>query len=186
MPELPEVETVINGLKPAMLNKTIKSVETTRKNLRYDFPNNLDKITKGADILDMKRFSKYIVIRLSTGWSLISHLGMSGKYTVHSYERNEPVEIVKHDHIIFYMEDGGTIIYNDPRRFGFLIACKTDDEKNEKHLSKLGIDPTDKKLTADYIYNKFQKSKSNLKTALMNQSIISGLGNIYVCEAMYR
>ena len=186
MPELPEVETVINGLKPVMLNKKIARIEATRKNLRYDFPENLDAISKNSKIIDMQRLSKYIVIRLDTGYSLISHLGMSGKYTIFSYARNEKIEQVKHDHIIFHMDNGDTIIYNDPRRFGFLISCKTTEEKNEKHLSKLGIDPTDDKLTDKYIYDKFQKCKSNLKTALMNQSIISGLGNIYVCEAMYR
>ena len=186
MPELPEVETVINGLKPVMLNKKIARIEATRKNLRYNFPENLSAISKNSKIIDMQRLSKYIIIRLDTGYSLISHLGMSGKYTIFLYTRNKKIEQVKHDHIIFHMDNGDTIIYNDPRRFGFLISCKTTEEKNEKHLSKLGIDPTDNKLTDKYIYDKFQKCKSNLKTALMTQSIISGLGNIYVCEAMYR
>lgn len=184
MPELPEVQTVVCGLRPALQGKTISHINCHRKNLRYDFPENLADIATNATVLDVTRRAKYILVRLSTGWTLISHLGMSGTYRIAPYGGNHPPK--KHDHCILYMQDRTTITYNDPRRFGFLIACPTAEESYEKHLKSLGVEPFAPALDGTYLYNVLNKRKTPIKTALLNQTIIAGLGNIYVCEALFR
>ena len=184
MPELPEVQTVLTGLRPVMDNQIIAYIETHRVGLRYPFDAHMDTYCTGATVTSMQRLSKYLVIRLSTGKSLISHLGMSGKYTVVKQGSNAPLE--KHDHFVIHMQSGDKVIYNDPRRFGFLISVDSSDEAEERHLKKLGVDPTGADLTDIYLYNALQKRKTNIKTALLDQSIIAGLGNIYACEALWR
>ena len=184
MPELPEVQTVLQGLRPIMDKKTINYIETRRKNLRYPFHEKMEEMCSGARVESMQRLSKYIIIRLSSGKSLISHLGMSGKYSIIKSGDNTPLE--KHDHFIIHMTSGDKVIYNDPRRFGFLIMINTADEGTEPHLKKLGVDPSTNALTPDYLKTKLLARKTNIKTALLDQSIIAGLGNIYVCEALWR
>ena len=189
MPELPEVETVVQGLRPHMVGATIDKVITHRPNLRYDFPKNLNEITTNAKIIDISRRSKYILIRLSTGWTLLSHLGMSGTYTFYNRKTNIPLQkhnLQKHDHCVIYLSDGSYITYNDPRRFGFLIACKTCEEHCQKHLSVLGVEPFAHTLTASYLYTVFKQKNTPIKTLLLNQNIVAGLGNIYVCEALFK
>lgn len=184
MPELPEVETVVQGLRPHMVGATIDKIIIHRPNLRYDFPNNLNEISQNARVTGIYRRSKYILIRLSTEWTIVSHLGMSGTYTIHNRGTNAPLK--KHDHCVIYLTNGTYIAYNDPRRFGFLIACKTTEEHTQKHLSVLGVEPFADSLNSTYLYKAFQGRNTPIKTALLNQNIVAGLGNIYVCEALFK
>ncbi len=184
MPELPEVETVVQGLSPHMVGKTIEKVITHRPNLRYDFPHNFTDICHNADITNIARRAKYILVRLSTGWTLISHLGMSGTYTIYPRGTNTPPK--KHDHCIIYLMDGTFVAYNDPRRFGFILACPTTQEHSHPHLSVLGVEPFAKTLTPVYLHSRLQHKNTPIKTVLLCQNVIAGLGNIYVCEALYR
>ena len=184
MPELPEVETVVQGLRPHMIGKTIDKITTYRPNLRYDFPKNLHDICTCADIIHITRRSKYILIRLSGGWTLICHLGMSGTYTVYPRGTNTPPK--KHDHCLIHLTDGSCIAYNDPRRFGFILSCRTDTEHTQPHLSVLGVEPFADTLNHTYLYTRLRCKNTPIKTALLNQNIVAGLGNIYVCEALFR
>ena len=184
MPELPEVETVLQGLMPVMHGNTIEYLQTRRPNLRYPFDTDLDTCTRNRTIIVCKRMSKYLLFRLDNGKTLISHLGMSGTYRIIAH--NETVELEKHDHFFIRLNSGDTVIYNDTRRFGFLLLINTEEETTDKHLSSLGVDPTSTDLNPLYLVQKFAGKKSPIKNLLLNQSIIAGLGNIYVCEALWR
>ncbi len=189
MPELPEVETIMRGILPFLEGATIKKIKLNRADLRWPFPENFASRIKEAKVLNLKRRSKYILVELSTGETLLIHLGMSGKILVSNSKIGnyfyESAQASNHDHVIFALDDGTVITYNDPRRFGAMDLTKTDDLNNHKFLQKLGPEPLGNNFNSDYLKIKLSKKESPIKNVLLDQSIVAGLGNIYVCEALF-
>ena len=189
MPELPEVETIMRGILPFLEGATIKKIKLNRADLRWPFPENFASRIKEAKVLNLKRRSKYILVDLSTGETLLIHLGMSGKILVSNSKIGnyfyESAQASNHDHVIFALDDGTVITYNDPRRFGAMDLTKTDDLNNHKFLQKLGPEPLGNNFNSDYLKIKLSKKESPIKNVLLDQSIVAGLGNIYVCEALF-
>ena len=189
MPELPEVETIMRGISPFLEGATIKKIKLNRADLRWPFPENFENRLKGAKVLNLKRRSKYILVHLSTGETLLIHLGMSGKILVSDTKISnyfyESSKVSKHDHVIFEFSDGTIVTYNDPRRFGSMDLAKTDNLNNHKFLEKLGPEPLGNNFNFDYLKIELSKKESPIKNVLLNQSVVAGLGNIYVCEALF-
>ncbi len=189
MPELPEVETIMRGISPFLEGARIKKIKLNRADLRWPFPENFASRVKGAKVLNLKRRSKYILIDLSTSETLLIHLGMSGKLLVSGSKIGnyfyESSKLANHDHVIFELNDGTIITYNDPRRFGAMDLAKTDDLNNHKFLEKLGPEPLANNFNSDYLKIQLSKKESPIKNVLLNQSVVAGLGNIYVCEALF-
>jgi formamidopyrimidine-DNA glycosylase len=195
MPELPEVETVKRGLEPAMLGQRIARVEVRRKDLRFPFPPRFAERLTGARIDGLRRRAKYILATLDTGETLILHLGMTGRFSVarpdgktaHLGEFYFATETKgPHDHVVFRLENGTVITYTDPRRFGMMDLAGIHEGENHKLLKSIGVEPLGNDLSAQYLADAFRHKKAPLKSALLDQRIIAGLGNIYVCEALYR
>lgn len=178
MPELPEVETVCLGLRPHMEGTVIGSVQLNRPDLRFPFPKNFANIVTGARVESIIRRAKYILMNLDNGHTLLSHLGMSGRMLIHPKDTNQ------HDHVVFHLVDG-KVVYRDPRRFGFMDLVQTSHLDSNRFLQNLGIEPLSCDLDSLYLQAAFKNKKSPIKTLLLNQSIIAGLGNIYVCEALF-
>jgi formamidopyrimidine-DNA glycosylase len=196
MPELPEVETVRRGLAPHMEGRRIRTLTPNRADLRFPLPKDFRKRVEGRQVLHLSRRAKYLVIQLEDDLSIIAHLGMSGSFRIE--ETNDTLadfhhlrsKDQAHDHVIFTMaEDQGSeirIIYNDPRRFGFMDLVATGALDQYPAFSTLGPEPTGNALSADYLAERFKGKKSPIKAALLDQRVIAGLGNIYVCEALHR
>lgn len=182
MPELPEVETIKNALQQRIgCCKIIDAVVRNTK-LRKNIPNDLCIKITNASIIRYRRIAKYLVIDLSNKVSLIWHMGMSGKIKT---TQNIPETLDKHDHVIITTTNG-VIIYNDPRRFGLLNYCSTNELNAHECFKKTGLDPFDKKLNAEFLFQKLQKHpQTPIKISLLNQEIISGIGNIYASEILY-
>jgi formamidopyrimidine-DNA glycosylase len=189
MPELPEVETIMRGVSLFLEGATIKKVSLNRPDLRWPFPENFADRLSEAKVLGLKRRSKYILVDLSTYETLLIHLGMSGRILVSGSKIGnfvrEPAKVSKHDHVIFELNDGTIITYNDPRRFGAMDLAKTSDLNNHKFLKKLGPEPLGNNFNSDYLRTSLSKKESPIKNVLLDQSVVSGLGNIYVCEALF-
>ncbi|MAS86672.1 MAG: DNA-formamidopyrimidine glycosylase [Micavibrio sp.] len=179
MPELPEVETVKNGLAPVWLNQTIRRVELRRENLRYPFKPDFKETLEGARVTQMSRRGKYMIVSLNKGQHLIIHLGMSGSFKI----EGSLYVPVKHDHVLFYLSNDKTLIYNDPRRFGFMVLV--EDIEVYPPFKIMGPDPLGNDFNAPYLKRKFKTLETPIKTALLNQSLIAGIGNIYACEALH-
>ena len=184
MPELPEVETVKRGLEEFIINENIKKVYLSKFSLRFPWPKDFVSKVVGKKIISIKRRAKYIIIGLNDNYSIIAHLGMSGSYKVLKKSEAQDYVILKHDHLIFDL-DNFKIVYNDPRRFGYIDLTNQEPETH-KFLSSLGPEPLSNYFNADNIAKTlFNKSKP-IKNSLLDQNIVSGLGNIYVCEALFR
>lgn len=197
MPELPEVETVRRGLQPTMEGARLASVELRRPDLRFPLPENMAATLEGRSIVSLGRRAKYLLIELDDGNVLVCHLGMSGSFRIEAgaapatpgafhYERSK---IAAHDHVVFHLERGGetaTVVYNDPRRFGFMFMTPRTALNDHPHLKLLGIEPTGNSLDGQALADVLSGRRSPLKAALLDQSAIAGLGNIYVCEALWR
>ena len=180
MPEIAEVRTVAKVLRKNIVGRTIKDIK-----YRYDGIIKTDKdefknILIGKTITDLDTFGKWIIIKLDD-YTILSHLRMEGKYYIK--DKNEEYE--KHEHIIFTLDNGKDLRYKDVRKFGVMMLVKTKDIYNTPEISKLGLEPDDDKLTKEYIYNKIHKSNKPIKELLLDQSIINGLGNIYVDEVLF-
>ncbi len=198
MPELPEVETVRRGVEPFMEGSTIERVEQNRPDLRFPFPERFVERVSGQRIKALGRRAKYLTMHLDEGLTIISHLGMSGSFRIEADEaegipggfHHERSKIAKHDHVVFHMlrEDGSKarIIYNDPRRFGFMLFAESGALDEHPFLKGLGIEPTGNRLSGELLGALFDGRKTPLKAALLDQRLIAGLGNIYVCEALWR
>jgi formamidopyrimidine-DNA glycosylase len=184
MPELPEVETVKKGLENILVNKIIKGINLSGFSLRFPIPKNLVSLASGKKIVSIGRRSKYILFNLSENISLISHLGMSGSYRILSQEESKSYKAKKHDHIIFQFEDF-KVVYNDPRRFGYIFITDKDP-KDHRSIACLGPEPMSNNFNEAILAKSFYKKERPVKNALLDQTIISGLGNIYVCEALFR
>ncbi len=180
MPELPEVETVMRGLETALLGKRIKRVLLRRADLRHVFPAGLAKAMEGAVITSFRRRAKYMLMRLDNGYSVLWHLGMSGRMVL-----GEAAEH-KHEHVVVECSDGTRVGFVDPRRFGALDLMRTDGEDEHKFLAGLGPEPLGNEFSAGFLAEKFDGKRTSVKAALLDQKLVAGLGNIYVCEALYR
>jgi len=180
MPELPEVETVLQGLKPIMKGFKINKVVQNRLDLRYPFPENFVERLTGRLITDISRRAKYMIADLDSGESLIIHLGMSGRVSV-----TKDYHPKKHDHAIFHMSSGAIVTYNDARRFGFIDLCTTDHLASYKAFKTLGPEPLSEQFTLDFLLAVAKNKSAPIKSVLLDQRIVAGLGNIYVCEALY-
>lgn len=190
MPELPEVETVRRGLVPSMEGARIAQAHVNRPDLRWPFPDRMAERLTGQTVLQLRRRSKYILVDLSSGETLLIHLGMSGRMTVsgdplgqfvHTHPKGE-----KHDHVVFDMANGARVTFNDPRRFGAMDLMPTDGWERHKLLAGIGPEPLGNSFTADHLIDAFQGKNTPVKSALLDQRIVAGLGNIYVCEALFR
>ncbi len=183
MPELPEVETVMRGLMPVMDGQQIVRAEVRREGLRWPFPERFGERLTGARVAGLQRRAKYILIALDSGESLLVHLGMSGKVTIDESGAQPPE---KHDHVVLDMENGVRILFNDPRRFGSLDLLETANRDTHKLLSALGPEPLGNGFNAAYFSTRLKGRKTTIKSAMLDQKIVAGLGNIYVCEALWR
>ena len=184
MPELPEVETVKRGLEEFIINENINKVYISNFSLRFPWPKNFVSKIINNKIISIRRRAKYILIKLSNNYTIISHLGMSGSYRVVNLNKSKDYKPIKHDHLIIDL-DHYKIVYNDPRRFGY-IDLTNEDPDEHKFLSFLGPEPLSNSFNADNLAKKLLNKEKAIKNALLDQNIISGLGNIYVCEALFR
>ena len=184
MPELPEVETVKRGLEEFIINESIKEVYLSKFSLRFPWPKDFVSKIVGKKIISIKRRAKYIIIGLSDNYSIIAHLGMSGSYKVLKKGEVQDYIILKHDHLIIDL-DNFKIVYNDPRRFGYIDLTNQDPETH-KFLSSLGPEPLSNYFNADNLAETLLNKNKPIKNTLLDQNIVSGLGNIYVCEALFR
>ena len=190
MPELPEVETVRRGLQPAMQDQKIVRAEVNRPDLRWRFPSDMAQRLTGARVVRLWRRSKYILLDLDSKETLIVHLGMSGRMLVSGqqigefYQEHPGPE--KHDHVVFHMENDTRVTFNDARRFGAMDLASTADVEAHKMLSSLGPEPLSNYLNDTYLVAALAGRNAPIKTALLDQRLIAGLGNIYVCEVLFR
>ena len=199
MPELPEVETVMRGLAPAMEGQTIRHFETRREGLRFPFPHNFSEKMEGRKIIRLQRRAKYILAFLDDDHIWLSHLGMTGRFTIldTNADSKNLAEFYfqsgsdkdgngKHDHVLLELTSGARIVYTDPRRFGIMDHFHVDELASHKLLCNLGVEPLGNELNGEHLRQRFKNRKTSLKSALLDQKHIAGLGNIYVCEALYR
>lgn len=185
MPELPEVETVRKGLVRHLQGGTISSVDLRRKGLRFPFPKDMEDRMENRRIEKITRRAKYLLIHLEDDSTWLVHLGMTGKFTLFRNE-SEYEENSKHDHVIIRMENGAIAVYNDPRRFGLMDLIDAGGEQNHRLLAGIGCEPLSEKFNAQSFSKSIENKKSPIKTALLDQRIVAGLGNIYVCEILNR
>ena len=187
MPELPEVETVRRGLAPVMEGYVFEDVKLNRADLRFPFADNFVERVQGQTLIRLSRRAKFLQAELSSGERLFMHLGMSGRFTIDKVETADFVQqhkiSPKHDHVIFQMSNGARITYNDPRRFGFMELV---EQGMPYRLDDLGPEPLSNNFNAPDLRSRLKGKKSKIKTALLDQHIVAGLGNIYVCEALFR
>ncbi len=179
MPELPEVETTVKSLN-ILKNKKVTNLEVNTKKLRYLIPVNSLKNLINYKIINLRRIAKYVIIDFNNSKSVIIHLGMSGRLKI----IKSKILQEKHDHLVFKFNNT-KLIFNDPRRFGFIDIIDSNKVKNIGYIKKLGTDALDKNLSKDYLYSKFHKSEVLIKQLLLNQYIVSGIGNIYASEILY-
>ncbi|WP_050524666.1 bifunctional DNA-formamidopyrimidine glycosylase/DNA-(apurinic or apyrimidinic site) lyase [Pseudorhodobacter wandonensis] len=190
MPELPEVETVRRGLAPVMTGQTITDAAVNRPDLRWPFPTRMAERLTGAQVTGLRRRSKYILADLSTGESLLIHLGMSGRILISGvmqgdFHHDHPAS-AKHDHVVLTMGNGARITFNDARRFGAMDLLETALGDAHPLLAKIGPEPFGNTFNETYLTRALGGRKTPIKTALLDQHVVAGLGNIYVCEALYR
>src|SRR5882762_2805880 len=194
MPELPEVETVRRGLQPAMEGSKIVKAEARRKDLRFPFQKDFVARLEGQTVTGLGRRAKYLMADLASGDVLLMHLGMSGSFRVVTnaaaktqgkfhHPRNEARA---HDHVMFRMSSGADVIFNDPRRFGYMKIIARNALDDEPLLKGLGPEPLGNEFDAKMLARSCAGKKTSLKAALLDQRVVAGLGNIYVCEALYR
>lgn len=190
MPELPEVETVRAGLLPAMEGRVIRNAEVRRADLRWPFPDRMAERLTGKKVISLRRRSKYILLDLSSGETLIVHLGMSGRILISEQPvgafHHEFPALEKHDHVVFDMEEGTRVVFNDPRRFGAMDLAETERVESHRFLKDIGPEPLGNGFNEAYLESKLRGRNVPMKTALLDQKIVAGLGNIYVCEALNR
>ena len=198
MPELPEVETVRRGLQPVMEGRRILRAETRRPDLRFPFPERFGERLTGRSVVKLGRRAKYLLAELEDATALVMHLGMSGSFRVERPEDAARAAIGeaafhharskdgRHDHVVLTLEDGTRIVYNDPRRFGFMTLADLAGIDRHPLFRRLGLEPVGEALDAQALAARLKGKEAPLKAALLDQTIVAGLGNIYVCEALWR
>lgn len=195
MPELPEVETVRRGLAPVLEGARIAQAQVNRPDLRWPFPERMAERLTGARVERLRRRSKYILADLDTGETLIVHLGMSGRMIVSvpqgardmlaQFHHLHPAP-EKHDHVVIDTEAGARVTFNDARRFGAMDLCPTEAVERHWLIEGLGPEPLGNAFSAAHLIAAFDGRRTPVKTALLDQRIVAGLGNIYVCEVLHR
>ena len=194
MPELPEVETVRRGLEPVLCGARLTRVEARRPDLRFPFPDGFVQRLTGARLTALSRRGKYILGSLDREETLIMHLGMTGRFEIETAgSAHAPGSFAltaaadpRHAHVVFHTEAGARITYFDARRFGFMDLCASDALDVHPRFLGMGPEPLGEAFTAEYLASAFKGRRQGAKTLLLNQSIVAGLGNIYVCEALHR
>jgi formamidopyrimidine-DNA glycosylase len=198
VPELPEVETVKRGLQATVEGRRFTYVETRRSDLRIPFPEEFENRLTGRRVERLWRRAKYIMADLDGGETLVIHLGMSGRITVYSkgtgrglgafhYEMaGGEIGRGKHDHVVFDTDAPARIVFTDHRRFGLMTIVETASIESHKFFKGLGVEPLSKQFDAEYLKEALRNKKTPIKSALLDQRVIAGLGNIYVCEALWR
>ena len=195
MPELPEVETVRLGIAPALEGRTITHAETRRGDLRRPFPRDFAARLKGRKVTALRRRAKYILADLDSGETLVIHLGMSGRMTVQAegdaarktgtYVHETADGLSKHDHVVLDTDAPARIVFNDHRRFGLMTLVPTARLEDDKLFRDIGIEPLSPGFNARYLAAALAGKKTPIKSALLDQRLVAGLGNIYVCEALF-
>ena len=198
VPELPEVETVKRGLQPTVEGRRFTYVETRRGDLRIPFPEDFENRLTGRRVERLWRRAKYIMADLDGGETLVIHLGMSGRITVygkdavrgpgafHYQMAGGEIGRGKHDHVVFDTDAPARIVFTDHRRFGLMTIVETASLESHKLFKGLGVEPLSKQFDAEYLKEALKNKKTPIKSALLDQRVIAGLGNIYVCEALWR
>ena len=185
MPELPEVETVRLGLVPVLEGRRLVRVETRRPDLRIAFPPRFAERLTGRRIERLERRAKYILAHLDHDEILLMHLGMSGRFVVDT-KRSNSTGSGAHDHVIFETDKGARVVFSDHRRFGLMTLLPTSESSSHKLLKGLGPEPLTTDFSAGYLAQALKGKKAPIKAALLDQRVVAGLGNIYVCEALFR
>jgi formamidopyrimidine-DNA glycosylase len=198
MPELPEVETVRLGLLPALEGRIFARVNAKRADLRIAFPENFARRLTGRRVLALSRRAKYLLAHLDNGQTLIVHLGMSGRLTIHGAHAavkpggfhhktaDDGSGEGKHDHVVFETDDGTRIVFTDHRRFGLMTIADTNALSSHALFAGLGPEPLDEAFTPAFLSAALKGKRTPIKSALLDQRVVAGLGNIYVCEALFR
>ena len=196
MPELPEVETVRRGLEAAMDGERITRVEVRRPDLRWPLPKDFAQRLQGKRVISVGRRAKYLLVDLSSGDVLVMHLGMSGSFNVFLGKKSENKRLglyyherserLAHDHVVFHLASGASVTFNDPRRFGSMKLVARERLDGEPLLRGLGPEPLGNAFDAAMLAEACRGKKTSLKAALLDQRVVAGLGNIYVCEALHR
>ncbi|HEX8809620.1 MAG TPA: bifunctional DNA-formamidopyrimidine glycosylase/DNA-(apurinic or apyrimidinic site) lyase [Xanthobacteraceae bacterium] len=196
MPELPEVETVRRGLEAAMDGERITRVEVRRPDLRWPLPKDFAQRLQGKRVISVGRRAKYLLVDLSSGDVLVMHLGMSGSFHVFLGKKSENKRLglyyherserLAHDHVVFHLASGASVTFNDPRRFGSMKLVARERLDGEPLLRGLGPEPLGNAFDAAMLAEACRGKKTSLKAALLDQRVVAGLGNIYVCEALHR
>jgi len=190
MPELPEVETVRRGLLPVMEGHRIDRADVNRPDLRWPLPLGMADRLTGKTVLALRRRSKYILADLSSGESLLIHLGMSGRMLISGqmlgeFHHTHPAP-QKHDHVVLHMANGARVTFNDARRFGAMDLLPTATAEDHPLLAPIGPEPLGNTFDEPYLIAKLKTRNTPIKSALLDQHLVAGLGNIYVCETLYR
>jgi len=193
MPELPEVETVRLGLAPVLIGSRVKGLEARRPDLRFPLPERFKERLVGQEIVALERRAKYLIATLSGGEDLIMHLGMTGRFTILQNGAcktpgdyvHDTVSDPTHDHVVMHLSGGTRIVYNDPRRFGYMLMMPHAERSGHALFRGLGAEPLGPELTVDYLAARARGKTVNLKGFLMDQRIVAGIGNIYASEALF-
>lgn len=185
MPELPEVETVRRGLIPRMVGHRVVRLTQRRKDLRVALPARFAERVEGRTILAIDRRAKYLLLRLDDGQTLIVHLGMSGRMTLHDARSAAEHPFVRHDHVVLDMDDGWQVRFNDARRFGLMLLVPTETVAQHKAFKGLGPEPLDELFDGAALAARLKGKRTPIKAALLDQKTLVGVGNIYACEALF-
>jgi formamidopyrimidine-DNA glycosylase len=185
MPELPEVETVRRGLSPRMVGHRIVKLHQRRRDLRVPMPKRFAEQLEGRRIEGIDRRAKYLLFRLEGGQTLIVHLGMSGRMTLHDAKSASEHPFGRHDHVVFDMDDGWQVRFNDARRFGLMLLVRNEDLARHKAFKGLGPEPLEDAFDGAALAARLKGRKTPIKAALLDQKTLVGVGNIYACEALF-
>ncbi len=183
MPELPEVEIVKRGIEPVLVGQVIERVVLNRPDLRFPIPEDLPHVLAGRRVCSLRRRGKYILGFVDGGDGFVLHLGMSGVIKV--VQPEEVYESQKHDHVVFEMEGGGRVVFNDSRRFGSLLLCHEARWHMEPAFIKMGPEPLEVEFDGRYLFLALRRRRVTVKAALLDQAVVAGVGNIYACEALF-
>ncbi len=184
MPELPEVETVRRGLQPILEQRVLTRVEQRRPDLRIPFPDGFAARLEGHRVEALRRRAKYLLLDLDDDTVVIAHLGMSGRMVVRPKGSNAPLET--HDHVVLHTDQGESVVYNDARRFGLMTLTDRKSESSHPLLRHLALDPTEPGFTGPHLADRLAGKRTPIKAALLDQTVVGGVGNIYASEALHR
>jgi formamidopyrimidine-DNA glycosylase len=183
MPELPEVETVRRGLEPILVGNEFARVEQRRPDLRFPLPQHFGERLTGRKVEGLDRRAKYLLARLDDGEVLVMHLGMTGRFSINGAAKTPPP---KHEHIVFHLGDGTRVRYSDARRFGYMDLIPNGALSEHALFKGLGVEPLSPDFTPEFLARRLKGKSASIKSALVDQWLIAGVGNIYACEALFR